>query len=81
MYFLLNYVHSFGEQGVPGNRKHVSYGGQLMRELLENKEYILVNSIQEAEGGPWTWTSRANNKVKSCLDLVIVSADILPYGS
>ena len=77
----LNRAIRAGEQGEPGNHKHVSYGGQLVRELLADKEYILVNSIQEAEGGPWTWTSRANNKVKSCLDLVIVSADILPYIS
>ena len=31
------------------------------------------------EGGPWTWVSRADSRVKSCFDLVIISADLAPY--
>ena len=40
---------------VEGNHPTVLHGGSLIRELLEDKEYSLLNSIQEAEGGPWTW--------------------------
>ena len=67
--------------GVPGNHEKVSFGGQLVRELLEDEEYVLLNSIPRAEGGPWTWVSRANPNIKSCIDLVIVSADLLQYVS
>ena len=34
-----------------------------------------------AEGGPWTWVSRADSQIRSCLDLVIVSANIRQYVS
>ena len=77
----LNRAFGTGDQGVPGNHKKVSYGGQLVRELLEEQEYVLLNSIPQAEGGPWTWISWADSNIKSCIDLVIVSADLLPYVS
>ena len=51
----------------------------MIRELLEDKEYSLLNTIQEAEGGPWTLVSRADNSIKSCLDLVVMSANLTPY--
>ena len=50
-----------------------------MLELLETGEYILGNSTDKVEGGPWTWVSRADNSVRSCIDLVIMSADLGPY--
>ena len=31
------------------------------------------------EGGLWTWFSRADHRVRSCIDLVIMSADLAPY--
>ena len=52
-----------------------------MRELLQDQEYVLLNSIQQAEGGPWTWISHADSNMKSCIDLVIVSADLMPHVS
>ena len=77
----LNRAIGAGKQGVPDNHQKVSYGGQLVRELLETDEYVLLNSSPQAEGDPWTWVSRANSKVKSFNNLVIVSADLVPYVS
>ena len=44
------------EHGIPGNKDKVSYGGELIREMLKNEEYVLLNSLSLVEGGPWTWT-------------------------
>ena len=68
-----------GEFGVKGNKHHVTYGGQLVRDLLSTNKYILLNGLSIAEGGPWTWVDRSNSEVKSCLDLGIVSAGLLPF--
>ena len=65
--------------GVAGNHPHVSYGGELVRELLEDDRYILLNDSTVAEGGPWTWESRADKTVKSCLDLCVMSANLFSY--
>jgi hypothetical protein len=46
-----------GKWGVQGNKPNVSYGGRLMRDLLESEEYILLNNLSLVEGvdnGPWT---------------------------
>ena len=69
------------KMGVKGNHPGVSHGGSLIRELLEQEEqeYFLLNAWEEAEGGPWTWVSRADGAVKSCIDLVILSANLMPY--
>ena len=58
----LNRAIGTGNEGVPGNHEKVSYGGQLVREILQDQEYVLLNSIQQAEGGPWTWISRPYSK-------------------
>ena len=60
-------------------KEKVSYGGRLVLELLETGEYILGNSSDKVEGGPWTWISRADGSIKSCIDLVIMSADLAPF--
>ena len=90
----LNRAVGDGDLGVEGNHPSVSYGGGLIRELLKEQEeeeeqeekeqgkrYYLLNSFKETEGGPWTWTSRIDQSVKSCLDLVIISANLLPNFS
>ena len=41
----LNRAIGAGDQGVPGNHKKISFGGQLVKELLEEEEFILLNSI------------------------------------
>ena len=51
----------------------------MVRELLEDGEYVLLNNSEKAVGGPWTWICRSDGNVKSCLDLVIVSADLEPF--
>ena len=68
-----------GRLAVQENKTKVSYGGKLILELLETGEYILGNGTNKVEGGPWTWVSRADSEVKSCIDLVIMSADLAPY--
>ena len=61
--------------GVKGNKPKISKGGKMVRELLEEGEYVLLNNSEKAVGGPWTWVCRSDGNVKSCLNLVIVSAD------
>ena len=75
----LNRAIGADKLGVKGNKTKISYGGQLVRELLEDGEYILANNSEKTKGGPWTWVCRGDGSVKSCIDLVIFSADLLPY--
>ena len=70
-----------GILGVAGNHPHVSFGGELIRELLEDDHYILLNNSTVAEGGPWTWQSRADQRVKSCLDLCVMSVNLVSYAT
>ena len=70
-----------GKWGVKGNKTNISYGGKLLRDLLETEEYILLNNLDIVEGGPWTWVSRANQGVRSCLDLAVISRNLLPFVS
>jgi hypothetical protein len=69
------------ELGIKGNTDKITYGGELMREMLKEKQMILVNSLELTQGGPWTWESMADPKKKSCLDLVFVSENLVPYVS
>ena len=39
----------------------------------------MLNNLPIVEGGPWTWVSRSDPNVKSCLDLVIISRNLLPF--
>ena len=64
---------------IEGNKKEVSFGGNLIKELLDTKEYILVNATSKVKGGPFTRFDPANPEGKSCLDLVIISKDLLKY--
>ena len=83
----MNRAVGSGELGIMGNKEQVSPGGKLIREeLLESGEYVLVNGLAgrgggvEVVGGPWTWCQPGREEeVKSCLDLVIVSASLLPF--
>ena len=60
--------------GVPGSHPQISIGGQLLRDLLATKNWVLVNSMGDevVEGGPWTREDPATGE-KSCLDLFIAS--------
>ena len=61
---------------IPGNIEKVSYGGELMKELLETGKYVLINSTEKTRNGPWTREDPSNNDNKSVLDLVIVSSGL-----
>ena len=69
------------DHGIKDNHEKVSYRGKLIKEMLEEKEIFLVNSMEIVENGPWTWESRSDPDKKSCLDLVMVSENLLPYIS
>ena len=56
---------------VPGNHTKVSYGGQLVRDLIETEEYILVNSTDVVNGGPYRGTNLMIHLMKTkCLVLI-----------
>ena len=65
--------------GVKGNNDKVTYGGQLIRDFLASKEFVLINNMDVAQGGPFTWQDPADPDRKSCLDLFICSVDLQPY--
>ena len=75
----MNRAVGAGEGGIQGNKPQISYGGQLVRDLLASRKYFLLNNLSSSKGGPWTWTDRSNPRIKSCLDLGIVSASLLPF--
>ena len=68
-----------GELGVAGNKEKISFGGQLIRDLIDSEEYVILNNLDLSEGGPWTWVDPADPSHMSCLDLAIVSKNMLPY--
>ena len=67
---------------IKDNHTKVSHGGKLLRELLNTKKYILVNSTNKVKGGPFTRYNPSNpddDEFKSCLDLIIVSRDLFKH--
>ena len=65
------------EWGVTGNKDKVCYGGHLVRNMVKEKNLVILNNI--AQGGPWTWIQRGKEHIKSCLDLAICSKNLLPF--
>ena len=65
--------------GVKGNHPEISYGGELIRELVASGQYLIVNNTDVAIGGPFTRLDPADENKKSCLDLCIVSQNLIPY--
>ena len=65
--------------GVEGNHPEISFGGKLVRNLLASGQYILVNNTRVAVGGPFTRVDPSNENNKSCLGLVIASANLMPF--
>ena len=65
-----DYNRSVGcdEVGVPGNKEKISYGGEMIRDLLREGEYVMVNRVSLAVGGPWTRVDPSTGSL-SCLDL------------
>ena len=60
-----------------------NYGGTLLIEFLENKNYILLNNADSINNPNTRYDpGDPSNKDKwSCLDLVIISAELLKYVS
>ena len=78
----LNKLVGVGEFGVEGNISEVSLGGRLPRELLATGNWTLVNGLgrEVVQGGPFTREDPATGTM-SCLDLWVVSRELLPYVS
>ena len=78
----MNKLVGTGEYGVPDNTSEVSLGGRLLRELLATGNWSLVNGLgkEVVQGGPFTREDPATG-VMSCLDLWIVSRELLPHVS
>ena len=68
---------------VPGNHKvKESFGGSLVRQLLESQNYCLINASEKVIGGPFTRydpVDPTNEMKRSVLDLVIVSAELAEF--
>ena len=67
---------------IPGNHEKCSFGGKLVKNLLNSGKYVLVNASSKVEGGPFTRydPSKPNDEGrKSCLELVIVSRNLFKY--
>ena len=47
----LNRAVGADEWGIPGNKDKISYGGELIRDILKKEEYVLLNSLDIVEGG------------------------------
>jgi hypothetical protein len=74
----LNRAVGADEFGVKDNKEKISYGGHLVRELVKDGEYFILNNLELAVGGPWTRVDPADGGL-SCLDLAIGSTNILPF--
>ena len=77
----LNKAIGNDDLGVKGNKKKTSKGGRLIRNFLKSRPYTVLNNLDSAKDGPWTWVDRQNNNIKSCLDLVIASDCLMPFVS
>ena len=67
---------------IPGNKDKQSFGGKLIRDLIDTKKYVLVNATTKAVGGPYTRYDPAdptNDSKKSALDLCVVSSELFDY--
>ena len=67
-----------GKLGVDGNSDKISYGGQLVRELIDAGDYVLLNNLSLAKGGPWTRICPATGG-RSCLDLAVGSRELVQF--
>ena len=67
------------EYGFKDNKDKISKGGKMIREFVKDKSYTILNNMDTAQNGPWTWIDRQDSRTKSCLDLAIASDCLLPY--
>ena len=68
---------------IEGNHSKITEGGRLIRELLNNGDYVLLNSLtSKIKGGPFTRVEPSdpdNDDKKSCIDFIIASSDLVKY--
>ena len=67
---------------IPGNMNKKSFGGKLVRDLIDTQKYVLVNATKKAVGGPYTRYDLADptcESKKSALDLCVVSIELFDY--
>ena len=71
----LNRAVGSGSSGVEGNKNKISFGGNLVRELIDNNDYFIMNNMSLAKGGPWTRQDPSYG-TWSCLDFAIGSDNL-----
>ena len=68
---------------IEGNHAKITEGGKLIRELLINGDFVLLNSLtSKVKGGPFTRIDPSepeNDDKKSCIDFIIVSSGLVKY--
>ena len=68
--------------GVRNSHPKITFGGELVRALLSEGKYVCLNNHPSAVGGPFTRYDPScpgdKNKM-SCIDLVIISKNLLPF--
>ena len=60
----------------------MTYGGKLIKQLIDTGKYYLVNSSEKTIGGPFTrYDPRdpSSDDSKAALDLMIISIDLMKY--
>ena len=67
------------EYGVKGNKDKISFGGKLIRNMIKERQYVLINNLDLVLGGLWTWVDRQDSTRKRCLDMGIMSVSVLPF--
>ena len=50
----MNKLIGNGPFGVENNNPNVTFGGQLVQQLLKDGKYVLVNNSSKCVGGPFT---------------------------
>ena len=58
----LNRAIGSDEWAVAGNHGRVSYGGQLVRVMIKERNCVILNNM--ATRGPWTWCKEGENPLK-----------------
>ena len=68
--------------GVRDNHNKITFGGELVRSLLYDGDYICVNNSPITTGGPFTRFDPScpeRAKSMSCIDLVIASKELIQF--
>ena len=60
------------EYGIMNHSQDISQNGRFYRDLIKSGKYYFANNMNKSDK-QWTWISRQNGNVRSCLDIIIVS--------